>query len=430
MADCAVCNHELQEGYDFCHFCGTKIGVGIQAVTGGAQASDLVKLVDKFKTFSSASKDLAGSTQETVDQLLGSPVSIQRQIAYALLSGLAIACLSPPTTSLFVWLVGWLGLSAVLLVPVSYWTTGVTPFSGRIHQLLGPELSLRRRIIFTLLLGLPAAPTWGFLVLDVPLQANDVSNDLWILSRLAYFPLAVLGSFLTNYYMMGFATSWRAIPGCEFSISSKGLGEHAASLAEEIREAMAERALPALEVTRVPMAKLRHYSAGASSGTAGEQLSFISGKARMVVFVQDFGDSLFIRAAGFYDASGRRLWLLLGQWIAAIDRWILRWFGSSLLAYLRQWTRTLSPATRNQVLLRPSNGGAISRALRLTEGISEYSWNELFALAGVVRDAVASSLEGAVTEQEELKNIRSQLANQARFERMSSGSSGSAGHQA
>lgn len=427
MKQCPVCDQELQEGYGFCHVCGTPVGVGAQGQQRGPSTTSLVEVVDKLKGFSAMTRDLGSSAQHAFDELLGSPIAIQRQIAYALLSGLAFACMMPPAEGFLEWFELWLVLSVLLLVPVSYWTTGVFPFSGTVNRILGPELSLRRRMIFSAILTLILAPSLSSLVAPevgpglVPAEA--VSADLVLLGNIFLYPLSLLGSYLTSYYLMGFVTSWRTVPGCEFSISTGDLAERATSISEQIRQSMAQRKIPGFQLTRVEMGKLRHFTAGASSGSIGEQLSFISGKARMVVFVQDFGSNLFIRAAGFYDASGRRLWLFFGFWVASFDRLILRWFATSPLDETRQWLGTLSPATRNQILLRPEEGGAISRALRLTEGVSEYSWNELFALAGTVQESVAQALEGATEDRGEMKRIRSQLDRQARFEKMTSGSS-------
>ncbi|MCB1032218.1 MAG: hypothetical protein KDD47_00095 [Acidobacteria bacterium] len=374
-------------------------------------------------------QDLGGSAQSVANELLGSPIAVQRQIAYALASGLSIACLFPPSETFLEWFELWLGLSAMLLAPVSYWTTGVFPFSGQLNRILGPEISFRRRIIFSLILTAPMSSISSFLVAPPSAAANGqipqdaISADFVLLGNLFLNPLALLGNFLLIYYLMGFVASWRAVNGCEFSFTSDGLGDRAAELPEQIRRAMDEREIPSFEFTRVPMAKLRHYTAGASSATSGEQLSFISGKARMVVFVQNFGTSLFVRATGFYDASGRRLWLYFGFLVSSFDRLVLRWFGTSPIEQMRLGLETLSPATRNQILLRPDQGGVISRALRLTEGVSEYSWNELFALAGTVRETITEVLAGSMDDRKGSKRMRAQLERQARFEKMSSGSS-------
>jgi hypothetical protein len=424
MAQCAVCNQDLEAGYAFCHFCGTPA----DSASGGEapRKQDLVDLVEKVKDLSSRSREVAHGVRRTVDTLLGSPVSIQRQILYALLAGFAFASMDVAWHGFRRWLISWLTASILLLWPISYWTTGVVPLAGVVNAVLGGELSFRRRLVFALILAVLMSDLVSLVGEKEPASQDpltsamppvEVSRAAIRIGDIEFTPLAFAGSFLFGFYLMGFAASWRPVLRLESSISRDGMAERAATIADQVRAAIEKRRIPGLETSRVKMAKLRHYTAGASSGTAGEQLSFIRGRARIVVFIQDFGDGLFIRWTSFYDASGRRLWLLIGFLVAAIDRLTVRWIGSSLLEYSYQVSQTLSPATRNQVLLRPTRGGIFSRALRLVEGVSEYSWNEIYALAGAVQESLIVVLQGAVGSHEEAERIRVQIERQADHER-------------
>jgi hypothetical protein len=223
--------------------------------------------------------------------------------------------------------------------------------------------------------------------------------------------------------------SWRPVEGLESSISQERMAGRAATIADQIRAAVEKQRVPELEVTGVKMEKLRHYTAGQSSGTGGQQLSFVRGRARIIVFVQDFGDGLFVRWASFYDASGRRLWLLIGFFVAALDRLSQHWTGTSFLESSYQVSMALSPAMRNQILLRATRGGIFSRALRLTEGVSEYSWNEIYALAGTVRETVISVLQAAVGSHEDAERIRAQIERSTDRERRSTSSTTGGGRR-
>jgi hypothetical protein len=424
MSDCQVCSQPLQEGYGFCHFCGAPVG-GDGAEARGPSRTDLVELVDKFKDLSGRSKDLASSANRTLDLWLGSPISLQRQVLYALISGFAIVSASPKWPGLTVWLTAWLLTAAFLVMPISYWTTGVMPLAGVVNAILGGELSLRRRLLFSLVLALPligaTAPTTNppSSIAEAQLEAAAVAERI---ENLEVNPLAFIGVYLVIFYFMGFAMSWRPIHNLESSITQERMAARAATIADQIHASLEKQRIPGLEVSRVKMAKLRRYTAGESSGTEGEQLSFVRGKARVVVFVQDFGDGLFVRWAGFYDASGRRLWLYIGYLVSALDRLTRHWTGTSFLESTYQVSAALSPAMRNQILLRASRGGIISRALRLVEGVSEYSWNEIYALAGTVRETVIAVLQSAVGTHEEAERIRAQIEGQLDRERRSTAS--------
>ena len=425
MSNCQVCAQPLQEGYGFCHFCGAPAGGGGHQ-TEGAPNQDLVELVDRVKEFSSQSKNLAGALQQSLDALLGSPVSLQRQICYSLLGGFALIS-GADFLALQAWLETWLVLSLLFLVPIRYWMTGVMPLSGPFNAILGPEISLRRRVIYSFLWSVLLPFVLAFVLTRLLSSwfgqgswgnfAQHRSSALAIrIGPVEFSPMAQAGSFLFAFYLMGFAASWRAVWGCESSISRERMAGKAAIVAEQIRANVVERRVPSFELTKIDMAKLRRYTAGVSSGTEGAQLSFVSGRARVVVFVQDFGDALFIRWVAFFDASGRRLWLFIGYIVAALDRLVLRWFGSSFLEGSRQVSDTLSPASRNQLVLRTTRGGFIARTLRLAEGVSEYSWNEIYALEGTVRDAVIAVLQAAVGSHEEAERIREQIERHVRQE--------------
>lgn len=417
MSHCAVCSQELQQGYGYCHYCGATVGAGQASTTSPLRAQRLVEAVDRFKELSSISREAAGSAKQTFDLVLGGPVSIQRQILYALLSSFALVP-GFANRGLLAWLEAWLVVALILYFPICYWMTGVIPMSGVINAVLGPEISLRRRILLAALFTFaPLLFTW-WLVNKVPFLSIIYVRVDHPLVGLIKFLTALSASFLSSFYFMGFAASWRSIPGCEASISSERLGSTAPAIAERIRRAVQERAIRGLEVVAVDMGRLRHYTAGDSCGTVGEQISFVCGKARVVVFVQDFGDDLFIRWTGFCDASGRRLWLFIGFFVAAFDRLLMRWFGSSFLVWSRQSLETLSPAGRHQFLMRSARGGLITRTLRLIEGFSEYSWNEIFALEAAVRESVVSILESVAEDQSEADKVRSQIQKHMYRERL------------
>lgn len=403
MSDCAVCKQPLQEGYEYCHFCGAPIE-GAEAVSTPADGRSLVEVVDRVREFSTSSREVAGSAQRSLNLLLGSQVSLQRQILYALLAGFALAS-SNLRSGWVQWLGEWLSTAVLLLFPISYWMTGVFPLSRVFIAVLGPELSLRRRLFLSVFLTL------------------TVGGGGWAL-RPPESPLAglifVAANFLTWFYFMGFAASWRPVSYCGSYVGRERMGTMASTIALRIRESLEKRQIAGLDMTVVSMAKLRHYTAGDSSAKDGEQISFISGKGRVVVFVQNFGNGLFVRWAGFYDASGRRLWLFMGFLVSMLDRLLWRWLGSSYLELSRQAAATLSPANRHQILLRATTGGVIARTLRLAEGVSEYSWNQVYALEQAVHETVVTVLQAAASSQEEADEIRSQIEYHKRLE-MSAG---------
>lgn len=415
MSECTTCQQELRAGFNFCHFCGAPIGEGADS---DDTTTELVQLVDKFKDLSAMYRGLASSAQKRLDLWLGSPISIQRQVLYALLSGFVAAAWAPLAHGVLGWLRAWLAASALFFLPVRYFLTGLMPLAGTVNAILGPELSRRRRLILSLaltalpytippLLGKPA---------DVPLPLSSRfsppleqagATTLGFRSLQPWLLLA--GSLLTNFYLMGFAPSWRKISGCGRSYTLDEMAAEAATISGSIRTAMLKRRISGLELTAIEMTKLQRFTAGESSGMKGEQISFAHGKARVVVFVQDLGTGLFVTWTTFYDASGRRLWLLIGFLVTFVDRLILRYFGSSPLEWSRQAAETLSPGTRHQVLLRSARGGFFSRTLRLVDGVSEYSWNEVYALDGAARETVITVLEHAANESANAAKIRAQI---------------------
>ena len=412
MSACSVCGHELHEGYEFCLHCGATVGGGTPAAGQDVAVRNFANLVDQVKDVSLQAKTLANSANETFGVLLGSPVSLQRQIAYSLLAGLSLAS-TDLSLGLWEWLQTWLVISVLLLIPIQFWLTGVVPFVGLLNGILGPERSLRRRILLAFiwmsnssLVGLAVALLMGHgSIFAMFGGASSQAEASGVLLGMRY----LLGNYLVTYYLMGFTSAWRSVSSCNSHISRQGMAVRAGDVAMKISTLMEARKIPGLERTRVKMSKLRRYTAGASSGTQGEQLSFVGGKVRIVVFVQDYGDGLFVRWTGFLEFSGRRLWMLYGLFLTVMDKWTQRWFGSSLIAMAQQWFKAVSLGTRNHLVLREGEGGFIARTLLLAEGVSEYSWNQLYALESAVRESVVEALQVAVGDHEEAERIRAHI---------------------
>lgn len=436
MKPCAACGRELEPGYTFCHYCGAEVWSSAPAASGPAAAKPspivLADVVDRAQAVRTQYREATSTAKQTLDAVLGDPVSLQRQILYAILGGFALVP-SLAFNGLLVWLKSWLVLSILIFVPVRYWMTGVIPLAATLNQVIGPEMSLRRRLVLAFLfMSWPVSILLYFggsrssLLGPNPGGGGASVQAVSTPGGCAILFLLLASGFLSAFYLMGFVASWLPVWGCEFSISREQMGEKAAGIATQIREKMGKKGIAGLTLTSVDMRKLRHFTAGDSSGTQGEQISFVCGKARIVVFVQDFGEDLFIRWAGYYDSTGRRLWLLIGYIVTALDRLALRWLGSGFLDWWQQISALMAPATRHQLVLRSTRGGIVSRTLRLADAVSEYAWNDIYALAHSVRDSVVAVILAAVSGQEEARDILTQLDKHMRME-AASGWAGRAG---
>lgn len=460
MARCSVCEHELEEGYSFCHTCGAPISQKTDPLARKPSKSEFVQFVDRIRDTQGRWNEYWSSMRAAWHRWLGSPVSIQRQILYALLSGLAISGINPLIWSSTLKIFFAFVLAALFFIPIRYWITGAVPLSGAVHQLLGPERSMRRRVILAVLpLVIPLVLLSGAAALYVggivstmfspPATSDSVSDGsspsesatidlssqaeavidrssslatamhrrLAEINSILYLALLISSQFLFNFYLLGFACCWRTVGGKEFSITRGGLGNQAQKIASDIRQEIGARQIASLEVTRTDMSTLRHLTGGLSAGRSGEQLGLVSGRARVLVFVQDFGNDLLIRWSMSYDTASRRAWLILGLLVSILDRLFFRWVGTSLLSLPSQISQILAPQGRNQILVDSGEGGAVARALGLEQGLSEYSWNELFALEGAVREAIVQTFVQASEDQDEAEKIRSMIERHSLFER-------------
>lgn len=400
MGTCAVCQQDLEEGYTFCHYCGAP--VGSREIGSGPGSSGFVDVVDKVKKFGAGAADLSVTWQKSADRWLGSPISVERQIAYTILSGLGLACVPVEVHTLRQFFEHWALFSLIAYLPVRYWVTGVIPLSGQGNQILGEELSLRRRVLLAIFAAIPMAMFFVFTVSPPAVfslfdRKGQTTGEVIValLGDAIFLPLSGIGCFVVMFYLMGYTVAWRPVERLAGSLSRDSMAGFALPVAKAILEGVEKSDLPGLQVTRVDMAKLYSYTAGESTGTEGEQISFIVGRSRVVLFVQNFGKNLFVRWSTFYDASGRRFWLLAGIAVSNADQFSLRWTGAGFLASSGQAREILLPAGKNQVVLKPTSDGIFGALLRLPEAISEYSWNELYALEGAVRQAVTRAVVAA-----------------------------------
>lgn len=446
MAKCRVCDQEIQQGYQFCHTCGTPIGDTDRSSRGATEKSALVEWVDKYQDLQSRTKGFSNSIRDSLDQVLGDQNSIQRQICHALIAGFALTGVLLAGLSLLAWIEIWLFVSTLLLIPINRSVTGVFPFSSLVARALGPELSLRRRAILAVLI-IPLIWTFAFPASlgtlkikklfdgfqsppEQPLtqrqeklfdgsqpspekaltqRQEELAEILAAMEVAGAVGLAFLCSYLIAFYFMGFSTTWIHLLNRDLSLSLNRLGDKAPRIAEKVREDLTERAIKGLVITKAEMSQLKHFTAGASTGNLGEQISCVSGNARIVLFIQDFGKDLFVRWVGFYDLSGRRLWLLIGMVVAWFNRLAIRWTGTSLIEYQQRVISILMPSTRNQILIDTETGGVITRALRLAEGVSLYSWNEYYALELAARESLIRVLATNAESEQEAERIRSRI---------------------
>lgn len=419
MARCRACDHEIEPGYTFCHSCGASIGS-----TEGenpTSSNTLADLVDEAQALGHQIREVA-SAPIRFDRWLGSPISVRRQITYALASGFVLTSGLPIWTGWAFWLNAWLLCSFILFWPIRYWTTGVFPLARALTAVVGGELSLRRRLIFAL--GLTIVPSLLLQLLVFMLPTSLTTEQHFSpyaanhepLDRGCFALLSFAGSLLLNFYLMGFVSSWRSISPSGFWVSQEKLAGQVATVVDQIMDAIKRQDIRGLQSTRISLAKLQG-STWIPPGTIGEQLSLTHGKARVVIFIQKFGEGLFLRTTSFYDGSGRRLWLLIGFLVSFLEGVSQRWFGTSFLTMSQQASEVLSPANKQQVVLRWSTAGLVARTLRLVGGISEYSWNEIHALEGAVQESVVTTLETAAGSYQQAERIRSQVEGQMNRER-------------
>jgi len=424
MDQCKTCRQELEPGYEYCHFCGTPVG----APVASAPAGGFVATVEAAHNFwGDVSKTLA-EARRRVDHFLGDPISLQRQILTSLLAGFAVTAplgVNPATYSIIGWIEAWLFISSLFFFPVRYWMTGVVPLSGVINAILGPDLSLRRRLILSFLLaGIPflfvVTAASSFLPFDSSLSGGGFA----CFQSGIFFLFPYMGSWVISYYWMGFTGGWIPVWNCEYSLYCSSMRDKVFAVSEASRNHLRDRKIGNIEMTEVDMAKLRHQTAGRSGAEVGRQFSLISGRARVILFVQNFGDGMFVRWVGYYDRSGRRLWLMIGFFVGFINDLIGRWTGTTIIAMGSRWMQILLPVSRNQVLLDTSQRGWFVNMLGLVEGVSEYAWNELYALEATVRGAVVEAVCRVGDLHSKEAEIRALIEQHSRLERIA----GRAGH--
>ncbi len=415
METCSNCRQELQPGYDFCHHCGA---AALQHGAAEPAQSNLVGLVGDLEQITTRSVAASTTASQAVNDWLGSPASTQRRIFYALLTGLAVVLASgvTPLSGPFKWLEAWLLLSLLVLPLISYWLTGFIPFSNIVNTILGDALSLRRRLAITFLWTtfspltfLGAGSVW------VRSGLSDTGGLQTLVESLGVYA----GSFLITFYLMGHATSWRPVSSLEGSLFLDRMAKDANQVSALIRDQVRQRNIRNLETVEIEMAKLRRYTAGESSGRQGQQLCFTTGRSQVVLFVQDFGHSLFIRWVCYFDASGRRLWVFFGLILSGLTSFIGRWTGSNLAELWRDYMNVLRPTSRSNLnLMAMIRGGILSRLFGMAEGVSEYGWNELYALESSIKETVIEVAGSAQEEHEESDAIQAQIERHSRFEAM------------
>jgi len=422
MERCSNCQHELTAGFDFCHHCGASSRTEIEAVPA---KKNLVEMVDDFKHVATQTASAGASARQSVDDWLGSQDSVQRQVAYSLFTGLALTLSlgwDPVSIGLLSWLEGLLLVSLLLLPLVSYWVVGVVPLSGFMNTLLGEEASVQRRA--TLAFLWTGTLSTIFFIPRVLLTALQFGFQEGLVSALSGSSLSTfLGMYLVTYYLMGFAVSWIPIQNSGGQIFLNGMAKETDPLTARIREDIEGRGIRALRLGEMAMSTLRRYTAGESTGVQGSQLVLTRGRSRVVLFTQDFGDSLFVRWVSYRDISGRRLWVLFGIFLRGFNSLVQRWTGINLPDYWRAYWSALSPAfalADSAVLPR---GGALSRMFGLAEGVSEYTWNEIHALDCSVAETVGLISREAQADHEELGEIQAQVQRNSDLENLAVASS-------
>lgn len=445
MDRCSHCQNEVTAGFDFCHQCGASTRAPEDPRDSKIQ--QVVDVVDQIKGIGGHVSETGASAKQVLDQYLGSPISIQRQITYALVTALAIILSvgsNPFTGKPLDWFEAWLLLAIFFLPIIHYQITGLLPFANIVNMILGDLQSLRRRVllaffwtigpgVIVLVIGsmLLAVLTDTFPGLKKELSSEVITlagetslseATITVLSFLATF----LGSFLINFFLMGMATYWRQIDELgEYSLGSR-LVEEVDRAADLIRSRIHQCAIRDLSISVIEMKVLRRHTAGEASGTRGQQLVITRGRARIVIFVQNFGTGLFVRWSCYYDASGRRLWILYGMLVDGFNRLFLRWTGTNLIEVWQSVVDLLAPVSAGRDAIDYNRNSLFSQLLRLPEAVSEYSWNDIYALESSVRDVVDKVLEEMTASHQEAEIIKSRNEVQSQLE----ASARSAGQQA
>ncbi len=436
MERCSHCQNELSPGFDFCHHCGASIQT--QTDPQASRMQQAVEVVDQLKGLQSQVLNTGSSARQLMNHWLGNPISLQRQIFYSLWTALALVLTmgsNPFNGKPFSWLEGWLLLAIFLLPMIHYQVTGLLPFANVVNTLLGETHSMRRRcllalmwtvgpgVLLMLLVRLVLTPLAMSFGPEIQSTSNSTSlltstadgvnvNGLEALRLSLVYLSTFFGSFLINYYFMGFANSWRSISDLGDSLLGNQLVSEVDRAAELIKERIEACAIRDLEISSIAMASLRRHTAGESSGTQGQQLVLTRGRARVVIFVQDYGQNLFVRWSCYFDASGRRLWVLIGILVDAINDLFQRWTGNDITGIWQTIAKVLNPFAGGRDNVMYDQGGFFSRLFRLEASISEYSSNEVFALEGSIRESIEKVLGEVGAVHHEAEFIRSQ--NQAR----------------
>ena len=220
-------------------------------------------------------------------------------------------------------------------------------------------------------------------------------------------------SFLITFYFTGLTSYWQVIIGMDSHLFRNKMAQNADSVAKLIHTQIKERAIRGLQVEDLDMAKLRRLTAGESGGTKGRQFTLTSGRARVIVFIQDFGDGLFVRWSVFYNSSGRRLFLILGMVFSFFNNLLIRWTGANILEYWKFFIRALSPASGSQLSMLTVRGGDANTG---SAGISEYGWNEVCALEAAAKETIIAVIHEAQAGHEEASAIRAHIEHYNRIE--------------
>ena len=413
MDSCGTCDRPLEPGYEFCHFCGTPVQQGVAEIeTMPGEA--LTKAVGKAGELAASLQGLHRSVKATLHEILGEQHSLRRRVFYALACSATIILVFgfvPLSLGGLMTLVEmWLLLAVVLVVPISSWTIGASPFSSD-SSIFGGEFSTRKRALLAGLMSLPLLPLVWFLS-SLPsgffTALSLVSGEDPTIGHSSFFPF--VGFYMIMFYGMGYTVTWRNVIDLDSSLFYDDMAERVEDTCQQLGQRIRKLDIPDLSFTEVDMKDLKNWTDGESSGTQGRQMVLVSGRSRILLFVRDFGRGIFIRWSASYDASGRRFVVALNVLNQASEGFVWRWLGWDVSSYLAQLKHALSPVSKHRVVIAEERGGWFTR------GVSEYAWNELYAFEAAVKNAVVGVIKDAVAGHVEESEIRSQITQHSRNE--------------
>jgi hypothetical protein len=194
---------------------------------------------------------------------------------------------------------------------------------------------------------------------------------------------------------MGFTTNWRPIVVLHSYIVLDDMKDRVSMVAESIHRRMTQREVPRLKFTDIDLARTDLFIARQANVEHGHEFTYTFDRARLTLFIRNYGNDLFARWIVHCDLSGRRLWLLIGSVISLLDKTTIRWLGTSFLDYTSFLRSTLLPASGANQEADPI-GTFIFRVLGLVETLPEQALNDLHALEGAVRNTVTEALRQAL----------------------------------